>query len=68
MLEGREPASRKDWQLVLNFVAANAASGLETPICNIFNTLYATPLTRKEVTQIAEFQAARKSYLVNNKE
>ena len=60
MLSGTEPASQEDWVKVVNFMAANIASGLEVQACRLLTHIYDMPLTMDEVTLIAEYQAAQK--------
>jgi hypothetical protein len=56
MLEGREPASEKDWALVMNFLAANTAEELAKPACRLMATLYDMPLTEEDVDAIVQYQ------------
>lgn len=60
MLQGREPASRYDWRLVLNFMAVNISAGLEVPACQLLANIYEMPFTPTEVEAIANFQAQQK--------
>ena len=61
MLDGREPASRHDWQLIMNFVAGNITEGLETQVCGFFKMLYPEcMLTKEECEEIGAFQAQAK--------
>lgn len=61
MLGGKEPATHRDWQLIANFWAANLAAGLEESGTILLRLLYPEcPLTKEELIDIAEFQAARK--------
>jgi len=60
MLEGKEPVTKKDWQLVMNFFAANIAKGLEESACKLLKVIYSIPLEDNEVVQIAVFQMQRK--------
>jgi len=59
-LDGREPETNDDWVLVLNFVAFNAAAGLEREICKLFAMIYDMPLADRYVQEIADYQAASK--------
>ena len=60
MLEGRVPSTRKDWMLVVNFVAANVQKGLEVDCCKIFRLIFDIPLSENDVYEIAQYQLARK--------
>lgn len=60
MLEGREPVSREDWCLIMNFVAANVDSEVVGPCCKLFATLFNMPLSDSEIIQIMEFQLESK--------
>lgn len=60
MLDHREPKTRLDWYLVVNFWAANIAQGLEESACLLMHKLYDNPLSEWEIRQIAQYQAQRK--------
>ena len=59
MLDGAEPVTDRDWQLLVNFWAANV-SVAEVEICKLMKRIYDCPLSDDNVTQIAEFQATKK--------
>jgi len=59
-LEGRKPRSLEDWNLVVNFWAANAAEDLEAAICRVMAMLYDCPLPPAHIEAIAEFQLKAK--------
>ena len=59
-LDGRDPNSVRDWEEVMNFVAANVAVGFEKEVCKLFVIIYDIPLPAAAVELIAEFQAATK--------
>ncbi len=60
MLDGREPKTERDWELIVNFWAANIGEGLEEPVCKVMSMLYKCPLPCDSIVQIAGFQAAKK--------
>ncbi len=60
MLCGLNPVTTKDWQLLVNFWAANIAKGLEESACQIIARLFNCPLSHDTITQICEFQLERK--------
>lgn len=60
-LEGREPESNHDWILVINFIAANTAEGLEKSVCKLSKMLYNIPLSDEAIEQIADFQHNHKN-------
>ena len=59
MLEGREPESREDWMLIMNFFAANVDSGSAEPACQLMCAIYDMPLSKVEVKEIVRFQLAQ---------
>lgn len=60
MLDGREPSTHKDWELVMNFFASNIAKGVEESACRLLKMIYDIPLDDDLINQIAEFQRNRK--------
>lgn len=50
----------RDWQLLVNYWAANIASGMEHEVCKIMAMLYECPLPDWQIEKIAAFQAAKK--------
>ena len=56
MLDGREPSTRKDWQLVFNFLAANILPEAQPACLYLLAMMYDCPLTRPEIAEISEFQ------------
>ena len=62
MLEGRDPESKEDWVLIMNFLAANINSDIADSACKIIVKLYDIPLSDEEVSKIVNFQ------IINNKE
>ena len=63
MLEGRPPASYRDWELCANFWAANVSYGLAESILPIMGLIFACDgcdLTRSELIAIARFQEERR--------
>ena len=59
-LDSRAPITRRDWQLCVNYWAANIASGLEVAACQLLGTLMECPLSSAEIGEIAAFQAGCK--------
>jgi hypothetical protein len=63
MLDGRDIVSAEDAMRVMNFIACNAAAGLEFQICMLMKRIYRDEfdqLTDDDIVRIAEFQAERK--------
>jgi len=63
MLEGRPPASYRDWELCANFWAANISTGLSESILPIMGLIFACDgcdLTKAELIAIARFQEERR--------
>ena len=60
MLDGREPVTQKDYQMVLNFVAYNTADGLEEDLTPFFANLYEMPVDEATCREIGRYQARRK--------
>lgn len=56
MLEGREPVSKQDWQLIANFFAANIAPGTAIPSMKLLRVIFNMPLSEEEVVYITLFQ------------
>lgn len=59
MLNGREPSSRDDWVLVMNFMAINIQREVAKSACRLLATIYSMPLTPDEVNQIVDFQLSQ---------
>jgi hypothetical protein len=59
MLKDKEPVTDKDWQLCVNFWAANV-SNTEVEICKLMKRIYNCPLPDEEIAEIASFQAESK--------
>lgn len=59
MLDGREPANRQDWQLVVNFLAFNVDPQLAPQVMKVMRLLYDIPLTEREVLDITQYQQAK---------
>jgi hypothetical protein len=62
-LGGRDPVTRDDWAIVINFVACNVLEGFEDVICKTFRLLYPeceAALSEDEINQIAAFQITKK--------
>jgi hypothetical protein len=56
MLEGREPSTKRDWELVMNFFAANIVPECARPACRLMAMMYDMPLTEGEVNDIVSYQ------------
>jgi len=61
MLEGADPVSDRDWQMVINFVAFNTGAGAELPVTKIFAKLFDCPLEEETVIAIAAAQVRAKA-------
>lgn len=55
-LDGREPETKEDWALVMNFVAHNVHEDIAESACLLMRTLFKMPLEDDEVAAIVEFQ------------
>ncbi|MEE9199158.1 MAG: hypothetical protein V3U26_05115 [Dehalococcoidia bacterium] len=60
MLGGRDPQCYRDWQLVMNFLAANVLPESAVPACKVIALIYDMPLCEQEIEEIVAFQLARK--------
>jgi hypothetical protein len=56
MLDGREPESKDDWALIVNFIAHNIAPEIALNGCLLMRTIYEMPLSDYDVTEIVKFQ------------
>jgi hypothetical protein len=61
MLDGREPETREDWAVVMNFFAANIQVEVALSACKLLVKIYHMPLSDDEVKEIVEFQLARRN-------
>jgi hypothetical protein len=59
-LNGKEPSTTRDWQLCVNFWAANISKELEESVCLLMKRLYSCPLSDEMVKEIAQHQAKAK--------
>jgi hypothetical protein len=59
MLEGKAPVTERDWQLCVNFWAANVSIS-EIEICKLMKRLFQCPLDDKQIVEIAKFQQGKK--------
>jgi len=57
MLEGREPSSQEDWELIVNFMAHNIAGGLELAAMKLLKRILEIPLDDLAIKMICEYQA-----------
>jgi hypothetical protein len=60
MLSGLDPSTPHEWQLVVNFWAANVALA-EPEICSIMSKIFDCPLPESDICKIALFQARAKA-------
>ena len=61
MLDGKEPTSTKDYELVINFMASNMPVEVSEVACQLMAKIFDMPLTRSEISAIAQFQNKAKS-------
>jgi hypothetical protein len=59
MLEGKEPVTERDWQLCVNFWAANV-SVAEIEICKLMRRIFNCPISDEDIAEIATFQVKKK--------
>jgi hypothetical protein len=59
MLEGKAPVTERDWQLLINYWAANI-SVAEADICKLMKRLFDCPISDDDIKQIAEYQVKLK--------
>lgn len=59
-LDGREPETKEEWELCVNYWAFNIADGLKVSATIIMSKILDCPLSLEEVTQIAMFQEEKK--------
>jgi hypothetical protein len=63
MLDGKAPANRDEQVMLMNFMAANIAHGVEPAACRLMKTLYGDHfglLTDDDVERIALYQQGLK--------
>jgi hypothetical protein len=63
MLDGREPQSQQDWQLVVNFFAFNADPLYAKMVVPIMCRLYDIPLDEVQVNEIVQYQLDKRANL-----
>jgi len=56
ILDGRVPVSKKDYALVMNFMASNMNAEVAEPGCQLMAMMFDMPLARGEITDIVQFQ------------
>jgi hypothetical protein len=61
MLEGRTPATKRDWVEVVNFMAFNIAPVALPSALILVCKIYNVPLTKEEIVEISNFQKARRT-------
>jgi hypothetical protein len=61
MLEGREPTTLTDWQLVVNFFAYNADPLYARMAVPIMCKLYDVPLDARQIDEIVEYQLSKRA-------
>lgn len=59
-LDGREPKTEIDYQIIANFCAANIGGGAEEPVLRLIGMIYDWPISSEHLTKIAAFQALKK--------
>lgn len=59
-LGGRDPQSKRDWVLVMNFFAVNIDTILASSLHALLAKIYDMPLSEEEVDQIVSFQVSKK--------
>ena len=59
MLDGRQPTTREDWQILMNFFACNMQPGIAGPACRLMAAIYDIPITDEEIADIVLFQQSR---------
>jgi hypothetical protein len=59
MLDGRQPTSREDWHILVNFFACNMQPGIAGPACRLMAAIYNIPITDEEIDDIIQFQQAK---------
>lgn len=60
MLDGREPETKHDWMIIMNFFAANVDSSVAHSACRLIGKTYDMPITEQEIEQIVDFQLGKK--------
>lgn len=60
MLDGREPKSDEDRDLVMNFIARNADLEMVEPTCRFMNLIFDLKIPAEHVANIAKFQTERR--------
>ncbi len=57
MLDDREPSTKDDWELIMNFMAFNIAHEIQPSALQVIAKIYNMPLSEDEIAKISEFQA-----------
>jgi hypothetical protein len=60
MLDGFDPITDEDWQLVVNFMAANIHEDSALPAMKLLKAIFDIPLSDEEIQIIVEFQTREK--------
>jgi hypothetical protein len=66
MLGGREPQSKLDWVMIVNFWASNILPEVNASICLILKLMYNCPLEDEMIEKICQFQNREKDNVINN--
>lgn len=56
MLGGKEPETHRDYERVINFIAANLESEIALSACLLMRVLYDMPLSEGGITAIVDYQ------------
>jgi hypothetical protein len=56
MLDGREPIDERDWELIVNFLAANVHPDVATAAVPLVCMLFDCPLRKQTIQDIVAFQ------------
>ena len=59
MLDGRDPKTHGDYELIMNFFAFNIHHEAASTACHLIAQLYSMPLSESEVDEIVAFQTKR---------
>lgn len=59
MLDGRDPASKEEWALIVNCWAVNVYPSVAYDAIDLLRVLYDVPLSREECSAIVKFQLSR---------
>jgi hypothetical protein len=60
MLEGRKPQGKRDWEIILNFMAFNLHKDLGSAALRLMARMYQMPVSDKECDEIWNFQLSKR--------